>query len=113
MIYGHIAIAIIHILVGYFDTIGNNNAVVVLICVFLFVFENSSGPLAWLYAAETVVDVALGLCYFTLWGTVLILSMVCPVLMGPNSIGTSNVFFIFGGISFIAAIYVYFFIKET
>ena len=85
-----------------------------MICLFLLIFENSSGPLAWLYAAETVVDVALGMCYFTLWGTVLILSMVCPVLMDDEKgIGTSNVFFIFGGLSILAAAYVYLFIKET
>jgi len=48
---------------------------------FKLVFENSSGPLAWLYAAETTQDVALGFCLLNLWGVTFILSIVCPIMM--------------------------------
>lgn len=113
LIWGHILIAIVHAMVGYFNVEGNNNGVVAMIMVFLFVYGNTSGPLAWLYAAETVIDVAMGICLLTLWGTVCVLSQVCPILMDVNSIGPSNVFFIFSGLSVFGALYVAVFIKES
>ena len=56
---------------------------------------------------------ALGLCIFILWFTVFVLSLVCPPLMTEQSLGPTNVFFIFCGLSVIATVYVYFFIKES
>ena len=73
----------------------------------------SSGPLAWVYAAETVVDTGLGVVLVTLFATVLLLSLVCPILMDPDSIGPTGMFFIFGGFSFLGALYVIFLMKET
>jgi len=88
LIAGHIGIALVHASIGYFDIKGNNDGVLIMTIVFLIVYENTSGPLAWLYAAETVIDVALGVCLLTLWGTVFVLSLVCPSLMSKDSIGT-------------------------
>ena len=113
LIAGHFGIFVAHLMVAIFDIQGNNDGVVVMVMVFLFIYQNSSGPVAWLYAAETVVDAALGMCLFTLWGTVFILSLVCPVLMGPTSIGASNVFFIFSGLSIGGTLYSYLVIRET
>ena len=48
---------------------------------FLLSYENTSGPVALLYATETTIDAALGICLLTLWGTVFVLSLVCPILM--------------------------------
>ena len=88
LVWGHIGIAIVHAAVGVFDIKKMNDGVLVSVIVFLFVYENTSGPIAWLYAAETVIDCALGVCLLTLWGTVFVLSLICPYLMSKDSIGT-------------------------
>ena len=81
IVWGHIVMAILHAMVGVFGKEGDDTGVVVMIFAFLFVYQNTSGPACWLYAAETANDAALGICLLTLWGTVFILSQVCPILM--------------------------------
>ena len=103
----------IHSLIGYFGIQGNNTGVISSTLSFLFVYDQTSGPVAWLYAAETTSDAALGFCLLVLWGTVFVLSLVCPILMQPDSLGPSNVFFILSGISVVGAAYSFFIIKET
>jgi hypothetical protein len=113
LIWGHIGMAMVHAGVGVFALEGMNEGVLAMVILFLFVYANTSGVIGWLYAAETVVDVALGVCMMTLWLTVLILSFVCPILMSKDSIGIQNVFFIFSGISLVGSAFCYYFIKET
>lgn len=113
LVGGHFGIFVAHLMVGIFAVQKNNDGVMIMIMVFIFIYQNTSGPVAWIYAAETVVDCALGLCLFTLWGTVFILSLVCPPLMAPESIGAANVFFIFSGLSVFGTLYSYVFIRET
>ena len=66
-----------------------------------------------MYFAETTIDTAIGICLMTLWGTTFVLSLVCPILMDPASLGPAPVFFIYSGLSMIAVVYVCFFIVET
>ena len=90
-----------------------NSGVVSMILLFLVVYQNTSGPVTWLYTAETTIDSALGICLLTLWGTATVLTLICPPLMSADSLGPNNVFFIFSGISFCAMIFMIFCIKET
>ena len=82
---------------------------------FFVAYENTSGPLAWIYATETTIDAALGSCLMTLWGTVFVLSIVCPILMTdpPHGIGPSNTFYMLAGTQVLGTLYCYFFMKET
>ena len=73
----------------------------------------TSGPIAWVYAAETTVDVGLGFILLTLWLNVVILSQICPILMEPNVIGPNGVFFMFSGFSLLGAVFMFVYIKET
>lgn len=73
--------AFLHILVGISCNQGDNFLMLVGIFLFVLVYVNTSGPLAWVYAAETTVDAGLSFCLFTLYADVLILSLTCPVLM--------------------------------
>ena len=84
-----------------------------MVLLFLIVYQNTSGPVAWLYAAETTIDTGLGVCVLALFGTVFIMSIICPILMSNDSIGPSNTFFIFAGLSVLGAIYSAWVIKET
>ena len=113
LIWGHIAIAVIHASVGIFNIFHVDAGVVAMVMCFMVAYSWSSGPVAWLYAAETVIDTALGVCLLTLWGTVFVLSIVCPILMDPDSLGPTGMFFIFSGLSCVGTAYVIFMIKET
>ena len=79
---------------------------------YLFIYSNTTGPLAWVYAAETTTDAGLGFCLFFMYFCIFILTLVCPILMQPDNMGTANVFFLFAGISLVGAIFYYFFLKE-
>ena len=103
---GHLAIAVVHGLVAYFDIIGSDAGVLSSIIVFMFIYQNTTGPVAWLYAIETTIDAAFGICVFVLWLTSFTLSLICPILMSDEYLGPSNVFFIFSGLSVLGALYV-------
>ena len=81
LIYGHFFIGVCHILVGIFDIYGIDMGVVIMINLFLVSYEFTTGPIAWLYASEVVVDSALGFCILCLWMTVLFLSLITNFLM--------------------------------
>ena len=84
-----------------------------MMCLFVAVYQETSGTVAWVYAAETTQDAGLGCAFFTLWSTVFILSLVCPPLMNPDLLGPSNMFFMFSGLSAIAVFFCWFYMKET
>ncbi len=110
LIFGHIGIFIAYGLVMFFDIKKDSTGVIISILVFLLIYENSSGPVTWIYFTETTVDAALGICLFTLWFTVFLLSFICPILMGLN---VDDVFLGFSLISLMAALFCYIWIKET
>jgi len=105
--------AMVHVTVGVFDNNEMNEGVLVMISIFYFVYCQTSGPIAWLYATETTIDTALGICLLTLWGVTFVLSLICPVLMGKDYLGESNTFFLFAALSFMGSIYGFFIMKET
>ena len=86
--------------------------VLVGICLFIIIYELTSGPVAWMYAAETCCDMALGICMYTLYLVVFILSLVTEPLMN-SKMQPQGVFFMFGIFSAIAAVFMYVYIKET
>ena len=81
LIIGHILMGVCHILVGIFDIYGIDIGVVIMINLFCVSYEVTTGPIAWLYASEVVVDSALGFCILCLWCTVLLLSLTTKFLM--------------------------------
>jgi len=64
------------------------------------------------YAAETCVDVALGICILWLYGVVLILTLTTEPLMN-SALHPAGVFLMFGVFSAIAVVFVYFCMKES
>ena len=97
LIWGHIGIAVIHASVAIFNIEGNRIGVVTMVTIFLFVYYNTSGPIAWMYAAETTIDAGMGICFMMLWGTTVILTLVCPIIMDPKCLGPNTTFFILTG----------------
>ena len=113
VLYGHAAMGLTHVFIGVSNIYGWNTCVIIAMNLFLVAYQFTSGPVAWIYAAETNIDVAVGFSILSLWGTVLVLSFVTPNLMNEDSLGPSNTFFLFAGFSFAAVIWCYFFFKET
>ena len=114
LVGGNFTISILHIIIGFGCLYGNLNLSLIGILVFVMVFVNTGGPVAWIYAAETVTDTGLGICLLFLWITLFLLSFISPILMEPDSfVGPHNLFFIFSTINMLATVYAYVFIKET
>jgi len=80
---------------------------------FMFFFSNTSGTIAWTYAAETCCAQALGIVIMSIYVNVIYLSVICPILIGPNVLGPTVVFIILGVFSLIGTIYCWVFIEET
>ena len=74
LIGGHLSFTLLHGFIGYMSYIENQNGVLAGTFVFLVAYGITSGPLAWVYAAETSVDVALGFILMTLYFNVVVLS---------------------------------------
>jgi|TARA_B110000285_G_C15086442_1_gene596481 hypothetical protein len=74
LIGGQVAFFLTHAFIGYMSSIDNNNGVLLGIFIFLLAYNMTSGPIAWVYAAETSVDVGLGFILMTLYGDVVVLS---------------------------------------
>lgn len=109
---GHTSIAITHLAIGFFSIYNIDWGLLAMICLFMFEYQNSSGPLAWIYAAETVTDIALGVCIQVLWLVVVLLSLVSDPLM-DSALHPAGVFFLFSLFSAISVVFIVFFMKET
>ena len=112
LLVGHTAICICHFFIAVFILTGFNGGVIFFMCAFLFFYQQSTGPIAWIYVAETVVDAALGVCIQVLWLCVLLLSLTSGPLM-ESKLTPAGVFFMFSLFSFVAVFFVYFNIAET
>ena len=112
LLFGYSAICITHCILATFILIEFNVGVVLMMCVFMAIYQNTCGPIPWLYAAETMTDVGLGIAMQTLYVTLMIVSVGTEPLM-QTSLHTSGVFFLFGLFSLFGFIFTYFFFKET
>ena len=81
LLIGHVGICLSHLLIGIFTITDVDYGVLVMICMLLFIYMNTSGPIAWVYATETCCDISLGVWVQVLWGTVLVLSQTSESLM--------------------------------
>lgn len=116
LLWGHTLMFVAHFVIGFADLKHNDGVVLTFLLIFIFIYQNSSGPVAWLYFTETCVDSAMGVTLAVLWFTVYILSLITPILMNEpkdGGIGPQNVFFMFSGLCFSGTVYSYFFMKET
>jgi MFS family permease len=109
---GHIVMAVCHALVGVFAFYNESVWVVVMMVAFVFFYQVMNGPVVWLYVSEVVVDTALGLAIFTLWATVLVLSLTTNFLM-ESALKPQGVFWIFAGISIFGSLFCFIFVRET
>ena len=76
--------SVAHFLIGIFIIKNFNAGVLAGIAFFLFIYQNSSGPIAYQYATETCCDIALGMCILVLYLTILLLSLTTQPLMNSK-----------------------------
>ena len=113
LIWGHLGMSISFAIFAYFSTIENDVGALAMILFFLMFYQSSSGPVAWMYAAETTIDAAFGVVLLVLWSTILVIAYACPLLMSKNSLGTTGVFVMFSLFCALGGIFAYAFILET
>lgn len=85
---------------------------IVFICVFISGFQFSQGPIAWMYAGEVAVDTGLGICVLALYAS-LLEKAITMEFMVHSAMGPEGMFFFLGGVTFIGAIFIKIFVKET
>ena len=72
LLYGHAIMALLHFLIAICAWKEFNIILIILINVFLLVYLTTSGPVAWIYSAETCTDSTLGIVIMTLWAWITI-----------------------------------------
>ena len=110
MLVGHSTITVLHFMIGIATIQGWSSIQIGLTCLFIFVYMTTTGPCAWAYAAETCTDTALSMCVFTLYFWQTMESFTTETLMAWSPEGT---FFIFGGITAVSVVFLYFCVGET
>ena len=93
------------------SVVGASPALKWFIWVYMVGFGLSVGPIPWVYMADILPDVGLGVAALANWLTVFVIGMAFPPL--ASGIGTAQAFFIFTGLSFIGVIFILVWCKET
>lgn len=103
-------ITVMHFLIALAAYMAWTNTEIALVCAYICIYMTTSGPGAWAFAAETCTDSALAACVFTLYFWQTVESFTTEVLMEWSNWGT---FLIFGGITAVSVVFIYFFVGET
>jgi uncharacterized protein YacL len=111
-LWGQVGMTITHLLLASFIWLGFDTGTVLILCVFMIIYSHTSGPIAWIYAQETLTDAGLGVSLNVLFGIILILSLSTPYLM-PSPLHASGTYFLFAFFAFIGPFFVFYFFKES
>ena len=112
LIFGYVGISMCHIAIGFLTIYKVDIANLCCLCLFMFLYQITTGQITWIYTVEVCVDVSLGVSFYTLWFVVLILLLGSQPLMA-TALGPQGVFFIFAGCCAVAAVFCYLEIRET
>ena len=112
MVVGHAVVGVALFLVGIFEYYEMNIGVLIMTLFQLFVYQQSIGPLTWIYVAEVVNDSGLGFVMLSYKGALLIVSF-CTEFMMDSGMHPWGVFWFYGGITTVGAIFHFMFMKET
>ena len=78
---------------------------------FVVCFEFGPGPVVWMYMSEIMNDTGVSMGVFINWFLTLLVGLGSPSL--SILLGGGNIFILFGGFQLVAAIFIFFFMKET
>ena len=88
-----------------------NFAAIMILLVFILLFQLSQGPLFWIYSAEVCHDQAFGIVTFGIFLNLFIISIVTEYMIA--GMGSHGLFYFYGGMTFLGGLFVHFFVKET
>ena len=111
LVWGHALMALIHFVIAFCALMEYQIFIIGLVNLFLLIYLTTSGPVAWIYSAETCTDSTLGIVIMTLWGTITIEVLTSQTI--ETLITQVGFFAMFGVFNVIATIFVYFSIGET
>ncbi|CDW72682.1 sugar transporter family protein [Stylonychia lemnae] len=112
MVSGNLVMALLLFLVGLFSFLKFNNVMLIMILLFLLIFQQSDGPIFYMYASEITQDTGLGFAFLSLKGSGLIISLTTEYLM-DSVLQPSGAFLLFACITLAGAIFFIFAMKET
>lgn len=124
LLYGAVGMCIAEFIVAIVGTttgsVVANKVLIAFVCMFIFFFASSWGPVAWVVTGEIfplkVRAKCLSMTTASNWLLNFIIGFVTPYLVdeGPGNAGLkSKVFFIWGGCNFLCILFVYCLIYET
>ena len=111
LLYGHAIMAFLHFVLAFCAFMDYQMFIIVLVNIFLLVYLTTSGPVAWIYSAETCTDATLGIVIMTLWGTITLEVLTSKSI--EAAITHVGFFSMFGVFNILATIYVFFSVGET
>ena len=119
MLWGTLFMIIILSLAGLFSLYDYDYPSLVMLVLFIMMFEFTSGPITWLYMSEIMQDKATSFASAMNWGIVVIISGSVPYLVrsitdeGQYNNRVGFIFIACGGLSFLGLIFIFVFMKET
>ena len=66
-----------------------------------------------MYAGEVASDTGLGLAILALYASLLEKAITMEFMVHSKTFGPAGMFFFLGGVTFIGAVFIFFFVKET
>ena len=112
LFWGHVAMGCAHLMIGVFKVTKMYMALFITILVFIAFFQCSQGPLSFIYTAEVAVDSAIGIVISGQFLCMMMLTFSVPYMI-ESWMQAEGTFWFYGGLTYVAAVYVYFFIRET
>ena len=87
---------------------------IVLVLLFIAIFEMTTGPVLWIYLAEIMHDKGLSVANGILWFLMLIVAFSTPFFIEATGPGNEGWIFIFyGAITFVGTLFLFIFMEET
>lgn len=109
--------ASVSILLGLFGVISfvNEKSPLLKFMIWLFIlaFGFSVGPVPWVYIADILPDIAIGFAVLGNWASTFIISLVFPIISGPDALGMGGGMIVFAVASALGAIFMAVAVKET
>lgn len=113
LIWGDIAITATIVVTAVLFMTDSTSALVYPIFLFIILFGFSYGPVPWIFIAEILPDIGVGIAVLTNWTGSFLVALLFPLLSSDTVMGPGPSFLIFGAFGVLALFVLIFFIKET
>ncbi len=112
LLTGHCVVALCHLMIGISIIMESATGVLIMTCVFMFVYQNTIEPIGQVYVTEICSDIALGVSTQILWLVILLESCTTEELM-ESALKPEGVFILFAIFSMLAVFVEWHYVGET